>query len=37
MITPADLVVQETTSYNPQSTQTFSGQGKPSDSDFDKN
>lgn len=36
MITPADLVVEGSTGYNPFSTQTFSGSGKPSDSDTDR-
>ena len=36
MITPADLVVQDSTGYNPQSTQTYGGGGKPTDSDYDK-
>jgi hypothetical protein len=36
MITPADLVVVDETGYRSNSTQTFSGSGKPSDSDSDR-
>lgn len=36
MITPADLVVDEATGFKGQSTQTYSGSGKPSDSDSDR-
>jgi hypothetical protein len=36
MITPADLVVEDSTGYNPQSTQTFGSGGKPFDSDLDR-
>ena len=36
MITPADLVVVDETGFKGSSTQTFSGGGKPSDSDSDR-
>jgi hypothetical protein len=36
MITPADLVVEDSTGYNPSSTATFDSFGKPTDNDFDR-